>query len=146
MGWQSEFEQTVFPAIVNALPCRLSVIHNVYWIYIHVRTTPIYLSLSLPLSPSLPPSLSPSHPSSLTPTKAPEFASGHVPGALNFPLGEAGGTIVGPEDGNFAIWVGTLVPSSAELLLVNPPGKDGEALQRLSRIGYSKVPVPVPMG
>jgi len=62
-----------------------------------------------------------------------------VVGALNFPLGGAGGTIVGPEDGNFAIWVGTLIPSDSQLLLVNDVDKDGEARQRLARIGYTKV-------
>ena len=46
---------------------------------------------------------------------------------------------MGPEDGNFAIWVGTLVPSEATFLVVCASGKDGETLQRLSRIGYTKV-------
>lgn len=70
---------------------------------------------------------------------ADDFAAGYMQGALNFPLGDAGGTIVGPEDGNFAIWIGTLVSSSSDILLICDPGKEGEGLQRLSRIGYTKV-------
>ena len=46
---------------------------------------------------------------------------------------------MGTEDGNFAIWVGTLVPSESTFLVVSAIGKDGETLQRLSRIGYTKV-------
>ena len=34
-----------------------------------------------------------------------EFFAGHIAGSLSFSLGGAGGTVVGPEDGNFAIWV-----------------------------------------
>ena len=36
-----------------------------------------------------------------------DFNSGHIPGSINFSLGvaEGAGTIVGVEDGNFAIWV-----------------------------------------
>ena len=34
-----------------------------------------------------------------------DFNSCYIPGSLNFALGGAGGAIVGPEDGNFAIWV-----------------------------------------
>ena len=71
--------------------------------------------------------------------QAPDFAAGHIPGALNFPLGEAGGVIVGPEDGNFAIWVGTLVSNDSTYLVVTASGKDGETLQRMARIGYTKV-------
>ena len=71
--------------------------------------------------------------------QAPDFVAGHIPGALNFPLGEAGGVIVGPEDGNFAIWVGTLVSNDSTYLVVTASGKDGETLQRMARIGYTKV-------
>lgn len=70
---------------------------------------------------------------------ATEFCRGHVPNSLNFPLGGEGGAIVGPEDGNFAMWVGTLVPPGNDILLVTDMGKEGEALQRLARIGYTKV-------
>ena len=37
--------------------------------------------------------------------QADDFTAGYMPGTLNFSLGDAGGAIVGPEDGNFAIWV-----------------------------------------
>lgn len=33
------------------------------------------------------------------------YNAGYIEGSLNFPLGEAGGAIVGVEDGNFALWV-----------------------------------------
>lgn len=68
-----------------------------------------------------------------------EFCKGHIPGSMNFPLGAAGGAIVGHEDGNFAIWIGTCLSNKTDLLLVNAPGKDSEALQRLARIGYTNV-------
>lgn len=68
-----------------------------------------------------------------------EFIKSYIPGSINFSLGVCcgGGAIVGVEDGNFAIWVGTLVASDASILLVNAPGKDSEAMQRLARIGYA---------
>ncbi|XP_064398734.1 uncharacterized protein LOC135345254 [Halichondria panicea] len=68
-----------------------------------------------------------------------DFNSGHIPGSINFSLGvaEGAGTIVGVEDGNFAIWVGTLISNDTPLLIVNSLGKESEALQRLSRIGYT---------
>ena len=34
-----------------------------------------------------------------------DFFAGHIAGSLSFSVGGAGGTIVGTEDGNFAIWV-----------------------------------------
>ena len=49
--------------------------------------------------------------------------------------------MVGPEDGNFAIWVGTLISNDSTYLIVNESGKDGETLQRMARIGYTKVTV-----
>ena len=45
---------------------------------------------------------------------------------------------MGPEDGNFAIWVGTLISNDSTYLLVTASGKDGETLQRMARIGYTK--------
>lgn len=68
-----------------------------------------------------------------------EFCKGHIPGSMNFPLGAAGGTILELEDGNFAMWIGTCLSNKTEFLLVNAPGKDSEALQRLARIGYTNV-------
>ena len=46
--------------------------------------------------------------------QADDFAAGYMQGALNFPLGDAGGTIVGPEDGNFAIWVRLYMESAVK--------------------------------
>jgi rhodanese-related sulfurtransferase len=68
-----------------------------------------------------------------------EFNSKHIKGALNFPLGEAGGAIVRVEDGNFAIWVGTLVSNETKLLIVTKQGKESETLQRLARIAYTNI-------
>ncbi len=40
-------------------------------------------------------------------------------------------------DGSFATWVGTLVPSvNQELLIVAEPGREEEVITRLSRVGY----------
>ena len=66
------------------------------------------------------------------------FASQHIVGALNIPLGTgAGGVKLEYEDGNFAIWVGTLVSPSARVFLVTEHGKHDEAIERLGRIGYA---------
>ncbi|EDQ86003.1 uncharacterized protein MONBRDRAFT_28783 [Monosiga brevicollis MX1] len=65
------------------------------------------------------------------------FASGHVQGATNIPLGEGGGVKLNYEDGNFAIWVGTLIKPGITVLLITAVGKETEALQRLGRIGYA---------
>jgi hydroxyacylglutathione hydrolase len=55
-----------------------------------------------------------------------DFAKGHVPNSINIGL-----------DGVFATWVGTLIPDlKQELLLIAYPGKEEEAITRLSRVGY----------
>lgn len=55
-----------------------------------------------------------------------EFAQGHIPGSINIGLG-----------GQFAPWVGALIPDLKQpLLLVTPEGKEEEAVTRLSRVGY----------
>ena len=56
------------------------------------------------------------------------FAAGHLRGSLNVGLG-----------GRFAEWVGTLLPSDRELVLVTEPGKEREAATRLGRIGFDHV-------
>ncbi len=54
------------------------------------------------------------------------FAKGFIPNSVNIGL-----------DGNFAQWVGELVPSvKQEILLITDPGKEEEAITRLSRVGY----------
>jgi hydroxyacylglutathione hydrolase len=57
---------------------------------------------------------------------ADEFAKGFVPNAINIGL-----------DGQFAIWVGTLIPDiRQEILVVSTPGMEMETITRLARVGY----------
>jgi rhodanese-related sulfurtransferase len=62
-------------------------------------------------------------------TRAPEaFAASYVPGAVNIGL-----------NGQYAPWVGALIPFGTRLVLVTDEGKQEEALVRLARIGYENV-------
>ncbi len=55
-----------------------------------------------------------------------EFAKGHLPGSVNISLG-----------GQFAPWVGALIPGLRQpILLVTAPGQEQEAVTRLARVGY----------
>ena len=55
-----------------------------------------------------------------------EFVKGFIPNAINIGLG-----------GNFAPWVGALVPDLKQaILIIAEPGKEEEAITRLSRVGY----------
>ena len=57
---------------------------------------------------------------------AEEFAKGFIPNSINIGL-----------DGNFAQWVGELIPDvKQQILLITDPGKEDEAITRLSRVGY----------
>ena len=60
-------------------------------------------------------------------TRDPEdFAMGHVPNSINIGL-----------NGNFAQWVGEMIPDiKQEILLITYPDKEQEAITRLSRVGY----------
>ncbi len=60
-------------------------------------------------------------------TRAPEvFAKGFIPNSINIGL-----------DGNFAMWVGEMITDiKQEILLVAEPGREEEAIIRLSRVGY----------
>jgi glyoxylase-like metal-dependent hydrolase (beta-lactamase superfamily II)/rhodanese-related sulfurtransferase len=60
-------------------------------------------------------------------TRAPEvFAKGFIPNSINIGL-----------EGNFAMWVGELIPDiKQEILLITDEGKEEEAIIRLSRVGY----------
>lgn len=60
-------------------------------------------------------------------TRAPEiFANGFIPNAINIGI-----------DGNFAPWVGTLIPDvKQEILLITAPGRELEVITRLARVGY----------
>ena len=57
---------------------------------------------------------------------ADDFAKGFIPNSINFGL-----------DGNFAQWVGEMIPDVKQpILLVTYPDKEEEAVTRLSRVGY----------
>ncbi len=54
------------------------------------------------------------------------FAKGFVPNSINIGL-----------DGQFAPWVGALIPDvKQQILLVTDPGREEEAVMRLARVGY----------
>ncbi len=58
--------------------------------------------------------------------KAEDFARGFIPNSINFGL-----------DGNFAQWVGEMIPDVKQpILLVTYPDQEEEAVTRLSRVGY----------
>jgi glyoxylase-like metal-dependent hydrolase (beta-lactamase superfamily II)/rhodanese-related sulfurtransferase len=55
-----------------------------------------------------------------------EFAEGFIPGSLFFGL-----------DGDFAVWVGTLITDLKQpILFVAEPGREEEVVTRLARVGY----------
>jgi len=55
-----------------------------------------------------------------------DFAKGFIPNSINIGL-----------DGSFAQWVGEMIPSVKQpILLITYPGKEEEAITRLSRVGY----------
>jgi len=59
---------------------------------------------------------------------ADEFERGFIPGSINIGL-----------NGQFAVWVGTLVDIHQKLVLVTEPGKEHESVLRLARVGYENV-------
>src|SRR5690606_9544486 len=60
-------------------------------------------------------------------TRNPEtFTKGFIPNSINIGI-----------DGNFAPWVGTLIPDlKQEILLVTEEGREEEVVTRLARVGY----------
>lgn len=60
--------------------------------------------------------------------KADEFERGFIPGAINIGL-----------NGQFAVWVGTLIDIQKPLVLLTEAGKEDEAVLRLARVGYENV-------
>lgn len=55
-----------------------------------------------------------------------KFSEGFVPNAINIGI-----------DGNFAPWVGALIPDiKQEILLITEPGREEEVVTRLARVGY----------
>ncbi len=59
---------------------------------------------------------------------ADSFEKGYIPGAINIGL-----------NGQFAVWVGTLIDITQPLILVTEAGKEQESILRLARVGYEKV-------
>jgi glyoxylase-like metal-dependent hydrolase (beta-lactamase superfamily II)/rhodanese-related sulfurtransferase len=57
-----------------------------------------------------------------------DFAAGFIKGSLNIGL-----------NGDFAVWVGTLLDANDNIILVTQAGKEKEAIERLARIGYENV-------
>jgi glyoxylase-like metal-dependent hydrolase (beta-lactamase superfamily II)/rhodanese-related sulfurtransferase len=57
------------------------------------------------------------------------FSKGFVPNSINIGI-----------DGNFAPWVGALIPDiRQEILLITEPGREKEVVTRLARVGYDYV-------
>lgn len=60
---------------------------------------------------------------------AESFANGHIPGSINIGL-----------DGQFAPWVGALIPDIQQnILVVAAEGREEESIKRLARVGYDRV-------
>lgn len=57
-----------------------------------------------------------------------EFEKGFIPGSLNIGL-----------NGQYAVWVGTLLDIKRPLVLITEPNKEAEAVLRLARVGYENV-------
>jgi len=58
--------------------------------------------------------------------EAQKFSEGFVPNSINIGI-----------DGNFAPWVGALIPDiKQQILLVTDPGREEEVVTRLARVGY----------
>jgi hydroxyacylglutathione hydrolase len=60
--------------------------------------------------------------------KADDFEKKYVPGAINIGL-----------NGQFAVWVGTLIDIAKKIVLVTEPEKENESILRLARVGYENV-------
>jgi hydroxyacylglutathione hydrolase len=60
--------------------------------------------------------------------KADDFEKGHIPGSINIGL-----------NGQFAVWVGTLININKPLVLITEEGKEQESVLRLARVGYEKI-------
>jgi hydroxyacylglutathione hydrolase len=59
---------------------------------------------------------------------ADEFEKGFIPGSINIGL-----------NGQFAVWVGTLIDIHKNLVLITDAGKESETILRLARVGYEKI-------
>ncbi len=56
------------------------------------------------------------------------FELGFIPGSINIGL-----------DGQYAIWVGTLLDANKKIFVIADPGREYEAVLRLARVGYENV-------
>jgi hydroxyacylglutathione hydrolase len=59
---------------------------------------------------------------------ADEFEKGFIPGSINIGL-----------NGQFAVWVGTLIDIHKNIVLITDTGKEAETVLRLARVGYEKI-------
>ncbi|HTE31122.1 MAG TPA: MBL fold metallo-hydrolase [Chryseolinea sp.] len=59
---------------------------------------------------------------------ADDFEKAFIPGSINIGL-----------NGQFAVWVGTLIDISKKLVLITEAGKESETVLRLARVGYENV-------
>lgn len=59
---------------------------------------------------------------------ADDFEKGFIPGSINIGL-----------NGQFAVWVGTLIDINKPLVLITNPEKESETVLRLARVGYENV-------
>lgn len=59
---------------------------------------------------------------------ADDFEKGFIPGSINIGL-----------NGQYAIWVGTLIDIQQPVILVTEPGTEHESILRLARVGYENV-------
>lgn len=57
-----------------------------------------------------------------------DFEKGFIPGALNIGL-----------NGDFAVWVGTIIPFDKSIVLITAHGKEEESIRRLLRVGYTNI-------
>jgi rhodanese-related sulfurtransferase len=60
--------------------------------------------------------------------KSEDFENGFIPNSVNIGL-----------NGQFAVWVGTLVDIDLPIVLITDPGKEEETVLRLARVGYENV-------
>ncbi len=61
--------------------------------------------------------------------EANEFVKGFIPKSINIGI-----------DGNFAVWIGTLIPNVKQpILFIADQGREKEVITRLSRVGYDNV-------
>lgn len=59
---------------------------------------------------------------------ADDFEKGFIPGSVNIGL-----------NGQFAVWVGTLIDINKKIVLITDKGKEEETVLRLARVGYENV-------